>query len=253
MMNTIESNKNKTANLEETIYKRQSVRTYEETSLSEDTIKEIKSFINETKVLNENIAWSYDIVDKDMISTMLRWKAPHYILLFSEEKENYKENIGFIFQQVELYLQSRGIGACWIGLASPSKNYVKKHNNQEYIIMISIGNVSGEIYRQTADFQRNSLTEISDNVDEKLKPIQYAPSAGNTQTWYITHNDDGTYNIYRKKLGLLKRRLFGKFAPLDIGIGLAHLYLANPTTFNFYFDENHKEKKNCYYEGTFKI
>ena len=106
-------------NLEETIYKRQSIRSYDENPLDDQTLDEIRDFIDNAKELNPNIKWSYEILSTKNVNTMMRWKAPHYLALFSEEKENYHQNIGFIFQQVDLYLQSREIGTCWIGMASP--------------------------------------------------------------------------------------------------------------------------------------
>ena len=241
-------------NLEETIYKRQSIRAYKKEELSTDELNDLKAFIKTTKALNEDIKWSYDIVQGDMIKTILNWRAPHYLLLFSEEKENYKENMGFIFQQVDLYLQSRQIGSCWLGMVSPNRNYKPQNESMKYIIGISFGRPDTEIYRQSPEqFKRKDMSEITDNADERLKAIQYAPSATNSQPWYITHNSDGTYNIYRQKLGLIRRKTLGRWNELDIGIGLAHLYVENRDTFKFYIDTNPVELKNYIYEGSFEI
>lgn len=241
-------------NLEETIYKRQSIRAYKKEELSTDELNDLKEFIDTAKVLNENIKWDYDIVSPNMIKSLLNWRAPHYLLLFSEEKENYNENMGFIFQQVDLYLQSREIGSCWLGMVSPNRNYKPRNENMKYIIGISFGRPETEIYRQSlGQFKRKDMSEITDRDDERLKAIQYAPSATNSQPWYITHNSDGSYNIYRQKLGLIRRKTLGRWNELDIGIGLAHLYVENRDTFNFYIDANHEELKNYIYEGSFEI
>ena len=240
-------------NLEEVIYKRQSIRSYKKTPLNDEETNNLKTFIEKAKVLNPNISWNYDIVSKEYIKTVLPWKSPQYLLLFSEEKENYKENIGFIFQQVDLFLQSKGIGTCWLGMVSPNTKYPKKDKNQKFIIAISIGKPENELYRKPEEFKRKKLEEITDSEDSKLKPIQYAPSATNSQPWYITHNTDGTYNIYRQKLGLIKRNIVGRWNPLDIGIALAHMYVSNENTFEFWIDEKHKDLQNYFYEGTFRI
>lgn len=239
--------------LEETIYKRQSIREYDQKPLNEQTINEIEEFISESKVLNENIEWSYDIVSKQKIKTLLPWKAPQYLLLFSEEKENYKENIGFIFQQTDLYLQSKGIGTCWLGMASPNSKYQQKNKNQKFIISISIGKSTSPIDRKINEFNRKELEEISDKNDEKLKPAQYAPSAMNSQPWYFTHNDDDTYNIYREKLNIIKRNVVGRWNQIDIGIALAHIYIENQNTFHFYMKDKPEKLKKYIYEGTFEI
>ena len=140
-------------NLEDTIYKRQSIRSYDNMPLDNQTLEEIRGFIENAKELNPNIKWSYEILSAENISTMMRWKAPHYLALYSEEKENYYQNIGFIFQQVDLYLQSREIGTCWIGMASP-KGYKNPDKSQKFIIAISFGKSRENIYRELDQFKR---------------------------------------------------------------------------------------------------
>lgn len=239
-------------NLEDTIYKRQSIRSYDDSPLDDETLDEIRDFIDNAKELNPDIKWSYEILPKENISTMLRWKAPHYIAIFSEEKDNCYQNIGFVFQQADLFLQSKGIGTCWIGMGSP-KNYDSPDDSQKFIILISIGKPSGNLYREIDQFRRKDLDEISDKRDERLVPAQLAPSASNTQTWYFTHNEDGSYDLYRKKGRMLRNKIYGKWNQIDIGIALAHLYVANADTFKFYRKDNPKELKGHFYEGSFEI
>ena len=40
------------------------------------------------------------------------------------------ENAGFIFQQVDLYIQSLGLGSCWVGLGRPKGAAVKNKENK---------------------------------------------------------------------------------------------------------------------------
>lgn len=239
-------------NLEDTIYKRQSIRLYDDTPLDNQTLNEIRNFIENAKVLNPNIKWSYDILSTKNIRTIMRWKAPHYLVLFSEEKENYYQNIGFIFQQVDLFLQSKEIGTCWIGMASPKK-YKNEDKNQKFIITISFGKSPNNIKREINQFKRKDLDEISDKSDEKLVPAKLAPSASNSQPWYFTHNDDGSYDLYRVKLGIIRNKFVGKWNKIDTGIALAHLYVSNRDSFKFYKKDNPEELKGYYYDGSFII
>ena len=239
-------------NLEETIYRRQSIRLYDDTPLDNQALDEIRDFIDNAKVLNPDIKWTYDILSTENISTMMRWKAPHYLVLFSEKKENYYQNIGFIFQQVDLFLQSREIGTCWIGMASPKK-YKNEDKDQKFIIAISFGKSPKNIYREINQFKRKDLEEISDMADEKLIPAQLAPSATNGQPWYFTHNDDGSYDLYRARLGVIRNKFMGKWRKIDTGIALAHLYVSNEDSFRFYRKDNPKELKGYVYDGSFEI
>ena len=88
------------------------------------------------------------------------------------------------------------------------KNYEKPNKDQKFIIIISLGKPNGNICREIGQFRRKSLDEISDNADEKLVPAQFAPSTSNTQPWYFTHSDDGSYDLYRVKLGRLRNRFY---------------------------------------------
>jgi nitroreductase len=239
-------------NLEDTIYKRQSTRSYDSTPLDNETLDEIRDFIDNAKELNPNIKWSYEILPTENISTMMRWKAPHYIAIFSEEKENFYQNVGFIFQQVDLFLQSKGIGTCWIGMGSP-KNYKNPDDTQKFIIIISVGKPKGNLYREIDQFRRKSLEDISDKRDERLAPAQFAPSASNSQPWYFTHNDDGSYNLYRNRPKFRLNKKKDAWNQIDMGIALAHMYVANQDTFRFNRDDSHEELKDKVFEGRFTI
>lgn len=78
----------------------------------------IHEFIAQVKPLNEDINYRYEILEKDNVNLKTRWSAPYYLALYSEKKENYLVNIGFIFQQVSLFLQSIDVGSCWVGMLS---------------------------------------------------------------------------------------------------------------------------------------
>ena len=40
---------------------------------------------------------------------------------------------------------------------------------------------------------------------------------------------------------------------VDMGIALAHMYVANPDTFEFSLDKPHEDLKNKVFEGSFTI
>ena len=238
--------------LKETIYKRQSIRKHDKTPLDSKTLDGLRTFIDNTRVLNPNIKWSYDIVGPENVRMLQRFKSPHYLLMFSQNRENYLQNIGFIFQQVDLYLQSNGIGSCWIGAGSP-KNYENPNPEQDFVILMMFGRPQGEIYRELSQFERKIICEISDTRDDRLMPARYAPSAANSQTWYFTHNDDGSYNVYRNKRRIRLNKKMDAWNQVDIGIALAHMYVANPETFEFSRDRPHEDLKNKVFEGSFTI
>lgn len=239
--------------LSQVIFKRKSYRKYKDKPLPQEVIDYISDFNQHFKALNDNISISCQVFTKNQIKTILPWRAPYYIAFFSEEKENCRVNIGFIAQQLDLYLQSKEIGTCWVGLGSLKSDVLIENPEQKFIILMAVGFPDEELFRSINDFKRKKLSEISDYDDEKLKGAQYAPSAINSQPWYFTHNEDGSYNAYRKKQNILKSKLMPDWTYNDIGIALAHIYVENPDTFEFYQVDAPKSIKGYIYEGTFKI
>lgn len=228
--------------LENQIYTRKSCRNYLDDEIDMGIIHE---FMANVKPLVEGIDYSYEILKDTEVKIRAGWSAPYYLALYSKEKEFYLENIGFIFQQLSLYLQSIGIGNCWVGMASPKK---KKEN---FVIVISFGK-SDKRTRDRSSFKRKNLDEISDFADEKLIPAQLAPSAINSQPWYFKHSNEG-FDVYQVKQNILKRQILKKWNPIDVGIALAHLYVSNQDTFEFFKKSDVDQIKGYTYTGSIRI
>lgn len=243
--------------LEEMIYKRQSHRDFKETPCTPEVLEDILDFIDNSKPLFPDIKLKVAILGNDDISSIVNWKAPHYLTIFSEEKEGYLENVGFIFQQLDLYLASIGIGAVWYGLAkfkakSMEAKELAEDENYRYVICIAFGEVKSELYRQPDQFNRRTLCEISEDCDPRLEVARLAPSAVNSQPWYFT-SIEGICSIYREKLNIVKRKMLGYFNRIDIGIALAHIYVANPETFRLAELDDPEEVKGYEYYKSFEF
>lgn len=180
------------------------------------------------------------------------WKAPHYIAIYSEKKEGYLTNVGFIYQQVDLFLQSIGLGSVWLGMGKYRPDQKDIPDDEEFVILIAFGKVKSELCRPLEDFKRKSLNAISDSFDSKLEVARLAPSSVNSQPWYFLKEDE-YYNIYCEKLNFIKRKILGKLNKIDIGIALAHLYVANRESFEFFKIDNSAKLNDYYYVGSFKI
>lgn len=232
-------------NLYETIFKRKSCRNFSKEKLSNDELNNLKNFIKNTKALYPDIKTDYDLLSSEEIRTMLRWKSPHYLALYSEDKENYKVNIGFIYQQVDLYLQSEGIGSCWIGMGKAKK----PREDLNHVILIGFGKSDKSIYREIGQFKRKAMDKITDTPSEELEVARLAPSAMNDQPWYFKKTADG-YDVYCIKHNFIKNKTVGKWNPIDMGIALAHLYVSNKDSFRYFNNENPSKVKGFYYVGS---
>lgn len=224
------------------IYVRKSCRRYLDEEID---MGPIHDFISSVRPLDETIDYHYKILKKDEVKIRNRWRAPYYLALFSQDCALSGENIGFVFQQASLFMQSIGIGSCWVGIDSA------KEKNPESVILIAFGK-SNDMTRDISKFKRKALSEISDVNDERLIPAQLAPSAINQQPWYFKHNEDG-FDVYVKKHNALKRKLLEKWNPIDVGIALAHMYVVNEKTFEFEVKTDFEKLKNHIYIGSIKI
>ena len=242
-------------NLTEMIYRRKSVRSFTNGLVSDEILNKIEEFVASAKPLYPEIKVKMEIVPRNQVKCICPWTTQQLITIFSEDKPGYLENAGFIFQQLDLYLQSIGIGTCWLGMGTLTAEDVFEKQRQDglkYVMMIAFGHPKGKALRDgKTDFKRKPLGEISDLEDERLEPARLAPSSVNSQPWYFAH-EENVIHVYCMHKGLLNKTL-GNTNQLDVGIALAHMYVANKDTFSFEKLDQHNNKKDCTYIGSFCI
>ena len=227
--------------LHEMIYHRRSCRSFTGKPVAGSMIEKILSF--ELKPLHPEIHVRMDIVSRDQVRCICPWTTPQLIAIYSEERAGYLENIGFLFQQMDLYLQTLGLGVCWLGLGRMNPKTTTAVEGMKFVIMLAFGHPKGDQLRQTTkDFKRRPMEQITDGADPRLEPARLAPSAVNSQPWYFTHDGD-TLHVYCAKKG----------SRLDAGIALAHLYVSNEETFRFFRAENVSEMPGYGYIGSVNL
>lgn len=242
--------------LKKTIYTRKSCRKYQDRAVDEATMQEILEAISELKPLYPDIRVSAELVSKEQVRFYFPWKAPHLVAIFSEIKDGYLENVGFLFQQLDLFLQSKGLGSCWMGLGKPKvgTDLAKpREDGLEFVILLPFGYPDGACSRASKEeFQRKSMAEITDTPDPKLECARLAPSSTNSQPWYFTHDGDAIHAFCSQK-GILKHAMLGTMNRIDMGIALAHLYVENPDTFRFFHGEHVATPEDHSYTGSITL
>jgi nitroreductase len=217
----------KEQNYYQAIFKRKSVRKYDLTPLDDKTLKDISEKIRTLKPMYDNIMTEVKLISDKDVKAFMQIKAPHYIVIFSEPKEGYLTNIGFMFQQMDLFLSANGIGSCWQGMPKPVKEII--HGSKlEFVIVLAFGKPLEPLYRENiSEFKRKSTALISNitDADELLEPVRLAPSAVNSQPWFFTGNKNKLH-AYCAKLNFLKAFIYEKMNKIDMGIALCHLWLA---------------------------
>jgi len=203
--------------MNEIIRKRKSIRKYDLTPLDTAAFEKVQMQIDRVKPLYADIRFSIGIVNKT--KGIFNVKAPHYLVFGSEEKEGAYENIGFIGQQLDLFLSGSGLGSCWLGASKPED---RKVADLPHMITISFGMPTEPLYRELSEFKRKPLSEISEGIDERLEAARLAPSATNAQSWYFIA-ENGRIHCYRKKSTSMMGTLYNKLRCIDMGIALCHI------------------------------
>ncbi len=214
--------------LYQAIFHRKSIRKYDMTPLEGSLIKEIKAYVNKIKPLKDEVKINLSYLETDDVKNLLPIKAPHYIAVYSEVTDGYLMNIGFILQQIDLYLSAKGIGSCWLGMAKPAKGILKQKDGLDFVIMLAFGNSKEAQRRESlSEFKRRDLKDISrvTGADDLLEAVRLAPSATNSQPWFFT-GDREEIHLHRTKLSVIKAPLYDKMNQVDMGIVAYHLYLS---------------------------
>ena len=165
---------------------------------TEDDVKRVNAFIKTVEHLYPDIKTEIKVVPEK--ETSCHRGADYCILFYSEAKGDYLRNIGYIGEQIDLFLTSINLGALWFGIG---KTKEKEINGLEYVIMIAFKRMPQSSFRKDMfKSKRKDVDEIwSGEQMDIANIVRFTPSACNTQPWFI-ENSENVLSIYRyKKLG----------------------------------------------------
>lgn len=205
----------------EAIFKRKSFHIFRDTDvLNEKEIEDLKTFIETVVPLHPEIKTKIRIVPQS--ETTCKRGAQYCILFYSETKDGYLNNIGYIGEQIDLYLAAHDIGSLWFGIGKVDE---KKYEDLDYVIMIAISKMRSDKFRKDMfKSKRKELSEIWQGEELNIANIvRFTPSACNTQPWYVENKDD-VLSVYRYKKpgkrGIMPAVLVSYYNRIDIGIFL---------------------------------
>ncbi len=176
------------------IFKRKSFHTFPgNLKMTDDELLQIEQYIGTLPPLVPEIKTAWKIVPREETS----WKSGEYCILFySEKREHYLYNIGYMVQQLDLWLASRNIGTCWLGLGRTKE---RKCDGLDYVIMLGIEKAQDSEFRK--DFTKAKRKEVAEIWQGEAfrgmaDVVRYAPSACNTQPWLV-RSSPGIMDVYR--------------------------------------------------------
>lgn len=202
------------------IFRRKSFRNETGLKLSQSEMIEAEQKITELRKLDDNIKTKIKII-KSSLTTANRGEI--CIEFFSEKKDGYLLNAGYMLQQLELFLCSKNIGSCWMGMAKPDSDTC---DGLDYVIMLACSKAEDGSFRKSVDdFNRKSTDEICEgSVDGKVvEAVRLAPSACNTQCWHIK-GENGRIVFFRDTRieSCIPPQKLAFFNTIDMGIALCH-------------------------------
>lgn len=216
-------------NLYDMIYKRKSFHLFKDIGNEHITSKEledIENYFYSLKPLVNDINVKIKIV-KD--NTICKRGKEYSILFYSEKKDLYLQNIGYLGEQMDLYLVSKNIGTLWFGIGKPTD---MKYDGLDYVIMIAIAKVNSPLKFRKNMFKskRKSVEEIWTGKDylDIANIVRYAPSSCNTQPWKVeaSRNEIKVYRYKKEgKRGIMPVAMVDYYNQIDIGIFLCFLEL----------------------------
>ena len=235
--------------LKDMIFLRRSVRAFTDEKVDAATLDKIAAFIDAAKPLLGGIRVKWEFVKRDQVRCIFPWTTDYSIAMYTEDAPGALENVGFIFQQADLYIASLGLGACWLGMGR-MKGDVQK-DGLRFVMMLTFGHPKGSGRRNSiSEFKRKSLKEISDTDDIRLESARFAPSSVNSQPWRFTHEGEIIHAHCAK--GSLSFAI-SEMNRVDMGIALAHLYVSSPESFEFFRMKGVSSPKGCSYTGSFRM
>ena len=203
-------------------------------TISQDELLDIEKAYESFDCLYPEIKTAIRIVPASKVN--FKRDAEYCILIYSEEKDNYLMNVGYIGEQLDLYLVQHDIGSLWYGIGKPD---IPEYEGMKFVIMIAIHKVKDQsLYRKDMfKAKRKEIDEIwSGDTLEIANIARFAPSACNTQPWYV-NNENGIITVSRYKQpgkrGIMPAKAVSYYNRIDIGIYLCILEIC--------MDRNHIE------------
>lgn len=205
------------------IFKRKSFHIFNDPlQITSDERACIEKKISNLKPLIDSIQTKIKIVPA---SDACKRKEEYCLYFYSEKKPHYLQNIGYMGEQLDLYLASLNIGALWYGIGKPEE---KEEDGLDFVIMMAISKMPQDKFRKDMyKSKRKPLDEIWEGSYAEIGNIvRFAPSACNTQPWLVKATDKEMKVFRYKKPG--KRGIMPKdrvvyYNRIDMGIFLCIL------------------------------
>lgn len=239
--------------IEELIRRRKSVRTYSSVEVPAEIKDEIKNYFNRLKgPFPAKIR--FELLDKRTNNIRAKVKlgtygviqgAPSFIAAVVEKEEHSLPQLGYVFEDLILYLTSLGLGTCWLAGTFDKKNFslAVKVKPEEMLPIVSpvgypnwirspidvlIKPLPGLKRRMKwkylfffDDFDLPLQADAAGEYALPLEMVRLAPSASNKQPWRIIRKNR-VFHFFLDHDPVYASRYPYDIQRIDIGIAMFH-------------------------------
>lgn len=243
--------------IKETAENRKSIRTYTGAPLSTEDKEKINSYIEYLSTAPSPFEGKvrirlFDISDESEIKNPGTYgvikNAKTFLGVAGEKCDTAEEAIGYTFEKLILFVQSSGLGTCWLGGTYKKSEFAKAMDvkeNEFFHIISPVGypapktHLINKIMRtaikadsrkpwSTLFFDKNFDTALTEKQAGDfafvLEMTRLAPSACNKQPWRIV-KEGNNFHFYEKREMADENSSFD-IQKLDMGIAACHFDLA---------------------------
>lgn len=221
-------------NMYDIIFSRKSIRSFYQETIDWEVIEDILRFADSLPMLTKDIKVEFKLISNieqnQGFNSPFAVRAPYYICLSSEKKDDYLLNAGYLMQQLSLYIETKELGTCFLGAASPGWS-LKKTMTFDYVIALAFGKSKVPLYRDPFLAKRSPEKELvvykeeaPADVRKMLDAARLAPSAYNGQPWrFVVYKN--RIHVFVKKNPWFAKPL-DKLKMIDMGIMLANMMIS---------------------------
>lgn len=222
------------------IYIRRTVKSFKTDSISDRSISQILNFANYITDMSAKNSVNFEIWScrekEKMLEHHFSVKAPYYFVVSTDNTEDKFLNLGFVLEQVSLYLVTKDLGSCFVGLRKEKKLKTDSLGNQkseiEKIAVLAFGIPEEEpsYSRKQRQLPLEQVCVFKDKIDQNIREMIHAatqaPSRMNSQPWrFVVVKNRIHVFCKRERLGF-KSASADWYHEFDIGMMLANLLIA---------------------------
>ena len=240
--------------LYDAIFYRKSTKQYSQKKVKKELLEEVKNICSQITYLNKELNIKAHVIDRGHLISFLmgkncKVKSPHYIIITSDNGEDYLQNIGYAMEEVVLKLTSLGIATCWLECnikredilefvdleseedldanETEEENIEKEENLENPYSIIAFGypEEGEKLFKNNKNADRKRINNICKKLDKSLEkivePLRLAPSMKNSQPW-VLYNKENNIHLYEEK----QKKNLSDTNKISMGIALRHFDIA---------------------------